>query len=52
MTKPALFHVIAKQIAEKEGLTEIAKLYPANEYVYRKRSNGWRISIWREVASK
>ena len=47
MTNPAL-ESIARQMAEEEGLHELAKLYPAQGYVVPRRSRGWRVSRWKE----
>lgn len=40
---------IAREVAEEEGLHELAKLYPAQGYVLLRRSRGWRVSRYRKV---
>ena len=47
MTNPAL-ESIARQMANDEGLHELAKNYPAQGYVVPRRSRGWRVSRWKE----
>ena len=47
MTNPAL-ESIAREVADEEGLHELAKLYPAQGYVVPRRSRGWRVSRYRE----
>ena len=47
MTNPAL-ESIAREVADEEGLHELAKLYPAQGYVVPHRSRGWRVSRYRE----
>lgn len=47
MTNPA-FESIVRELAEREGLHELAKLYPAQGYVVPRRSRGWRVSRYRE----
>lgn len=47
MKNPALESII-REIMEEEGLHELAKNYPAQGYVVRQRSRGWRVSRYRE----
>ena len=47
---PAEILKMSRLIAEEDGLTEIAKLYPAQGYVVPRRSRGWRVSRYREGA--
>lgn len=46
---PAEILKMSRLIAEEDGLTEIAKLYPAGGISTRRRSNGWSVSRYREV---
>ena len=46
---PAEILKMSRLIAEEDGLTEIAKLYPAGEISTRRRSSGWSVSKYREV---
>lgn len=40
---------MSRQIAEEDGLAEIAKLYPSGGMSVRCRSRGWAMSRYREV---
>ena len=46
--KNPILESIAREIAEDEGLHELAKLYPGVGYVLLRRSRGWRVSRYRE----